>query len=126
VLFRSRAFYAAWRAAEIPEELMDSEIEYVNPEGAIEPGTRRGREAVVRAMKSVLDGWEAWEMEPEEMAAQGDRVAVVVSYSARGRASGLDVAGRESALWTVRDGKIVRYEWFHSPEDAQKALQTGN
>ena len=28
---------------------------------------------------------------------------------------------RESALWTLRDGKVVRYAWFHEPADALKA-----
>ena len=119
-----RAFYDAWSRGELPQELMDPEIQYVNPDGALEPGTRSGRGQVVRAMERVFEGWSAWDMKPEEMTAKGDSVAVVVQYRARGRASGIDVEGRESALWTVRDGKIVRYEWFHGPDDAQKALQT--
>jgi ketosteroid isomerase-like protein len=32
------------------------------------------------------------------------------------------VEGRESALWTVHDGRVVRYAWFHDPEAALKAL----
>ena len=52
------------------------------------------------------------EMEPEEFKTFGDLVAVALRYRARGRGSGLQVEGRESALWTIRDGKVVRYEWF--------------
>src|SRR5438067_1508726 len=45
-------------------------------------------------------------MEPEEFRAVGDdQVAVVVRYRARGRVSGVEVKGRESALWTIRNGK---------------------
>jgi ketosteroid isomerase-like protein len=121
-----RAFYAAWKRGDLPGpvELMDPQMEYVNPDGALEPGTRQGRGEVTRAMERVLEGWSTWANEPEEMIEQGDRVAVVVSYRARGRSSGIEVEGRESALWTLRDGKVVRYEWFHGPDDAQKALQT--
>jgi hypothetical protein len=32
------------------------------------------------------------------------------------------VAAHESALWTVRDGKVARYEWFHGPNDALEAV----
>ena len=39
----------------------------------------------------------------------------------RGRGSGVEVEGRESALWTLRDGKVVRYAWFHEPADALEA-----
>jgi ketosteroid isomerase-like protein len=118
-----RSFYEAWARDEFPGpiELMDPEVEYVNPAGAVEPGTRRGRTAFARALEKVLEGWETWQMEPEEFKAVGDQVAVVLSYRARGRGSGVNVEGRESALWTLRDGKVCRYAWFHEPGDAHEA-----
>jgi ketosteroid isomerase-like protein len=100
---------------------MDPEIEYVNPAGAVEPGTRRGIGAFTTAVEGVLEGWETWAVEPEQFTAVGDQVAVVVGYRARGRASGVEVEGRESALWTLRDGKVRRYAWFHEPADALEA-----
>ena len=61
-------------------------------------------------------------MEPEEFRAVGDdQVAVVVRYRARGRVSGVEVKGRESALWTIRNGKVTQYAWFHEPADALEA-----
>ena len=118
-----RRFYAAWSGDELPgpTELMNPEIEYVNPDRAVEPGTRRGLAAFSRAVEKVFEGWETWQMEPEQFRAVGDQVAVVVRYRARGRGSGVEVEGRESALWTVRDGKVVRYAWFHGPADALEA-----
>ena len=120
-----RSFYEAWARDEFPgpTELMDPEIEYVNPAGAVEPGTRRGRTAFSRALEKVFGGWEAWDMEPEQFKAVGDQVAVVLSYRARGRGSGVEVEGRESALWTLHDGKVSRYAWFHEPEDALEAAE---
>jgi ketosteroid isomerase-like protein len=61
-------------------------------------------------------------MESERLTAVGDQVAVAVRYRARGRATGIEVAGRESALWTLRNGKVVRYEWFHEPAEAFEAV----
>jgi uncharacterized protein len=118
-----RSFYDAWARHELPGpiELMDSEIEYVNPAGAVEPGTRHGLTAFSRAVEQTFEGWETWQMEPEEFRAVGHQVAVVVRYRARGRASGVEVDGRESALWTLRNGKVVRYAWFHEPADALEA-----
>jgi len=60
-------------------------------------------------------------MEAERFRAVGDQVAVVVRYRARGRGSGVEVEGRESALRTLRDGKVTRYAWFHEPADALEA-----
>ena len=119
-----RRFYDAWSRDEFPGpfEFMDSEIEYVNPVGAIEPGTRRGVDAFRRAGEKILESWEFWRAEAEAFKNAGDQVAVVVRYRTRGRSSGVDVEGRESALWTFRDGKVVRYEWFHEPTDALEAV----
>jgi ketosteroid isomerase-like protein len=118
-----RCFYDAWARQEFPGpvELMDPEIEYVNPAGAVEPGTRRGRSEFGMAVEKTLEGWETWQMEPEAFTSVGAQVAVVVRYRGRGRGSGVEVEGRESALWTLRDSKVVRYAWFHEPEDALEA-----
>ena len=120
-----RKFYDSWAHSELPgpRELLDPKVEYVNPPGAIEPGIRRGIEAFNHAVESVFDGWESWQMEPERLTQVGDQVAVVVRYRARGRTSGVEVEGRESALFTLRDGKLVRYEWFHGPDDAHHAAK---
>ena len=116
-------FYDAWARDEFPGpfDLMDPEIEYVNPAGAVEPGTRRGRTAFSRAVAGVFEGWETWQMEPEQFRAAGNHVAVVLRYRARGRGSGLEIEGRESALWTLRDGKVARYAWFQERAEALEA-----
>ena len=81
-----RRFYDAWARDELPGpvELMDPEIEYVNPAGAVEPGIRRGLAAFGRAVEQIFEAWETWQMAPEEFRAVGDQVAVVVRYRARG------------------------------------------
>jgi uncharacterized protein len=120
-----RSFYRAWARDEFPGPiaLMHPEIEYVNPAGAVERGTRRGRAAFSRAVAGVFEGWESWQMEPEQFAAMGNQVAVVLRYRARGRGSGVEVEGRESALWTIRDGQVARYAWFQDPAEALEAAR---
>ena len=123
-----RSFYEAWGRDDfpLPVELMDPAIEYVNPPGAVEPGTRRGPAEFRRAVGKVFEGWEVWQMEPEEFRSVGDdQVVVVIRYRARGRGSGVEVEGRESALWTFREGKVLRYAWFHGPGDALEAAGPG-
>lgn len=116
-----RSFYDAFARGEFPDEVIDQDVEYVNPVGAVEAGTRHGISAFRGAVEAVLEGWETWQMEPEQFTARGDQVAVVVRYRARGRTSGVELEGRESARLTLRDRKIVRYEWFHDPADALRA-----
>jgi ketosteroid isomerase-like protein len=120
-----RGFYEAFARDEFPVEVIDPEIEYVNPIGAVEEGTRHGLIAFRGAVEKVLEGWATWHMEPEQFTAMGQQVAVVVRYRARGRTSGVELEGRESALLTLRNGKVVRYEWFHEPGDALRAAEPG-
>jgi len=121
-----RAIYDAWARDEYPgpAHLLDAEIEYVNPAGAVEPGTRYGLEAFTRAVEQVfVEGWESWRFEPERFTASEDRVAVVLGYRARGRGSRVEVEGRLSTLWTLRGGKVVRFEWFHGADEALDAIE---
>jgi ketosteroid isomerase-like protein len=115
-----RRIYAAWSRDEFPgpTDLMDPDIEYVNPAGAVEPGIRTG----LPAFTKILDAWEFWRAEPECLEPVDDQVVAVVRYRARGRGSGVEVQGLESAVWTLRDGKVIRYEWFYGPDDAFKAV----
>jgi ketosteroid isomerase-like protein len=119
-----RRFYDAWARGEIPGplELLDPEVEYVNPAGAIEPGTRRGIAGFTGALETVFEAYEYWRTEVESLERIGEQVVAVVSYSMKGRGSGVEISGRESALWTLRDGKVLRYEWFHGVDDARTAI----
>jgi ketosteroid isomerase-like protein len=97
----------------------------VNPEGAIEPGTRRGIDEFLAVMERIFDTWEYWRATPEELREVGDdSVVAVVRYRIKGRGSGVEIEGRESALWTFRDGKVIRYEWFHGADDAAAAASS--
>jgi ketosteroid isomerase-like protein len=89
-----RSFYRAWARNDLPgpAELMDPEIEYVNPIRAVEPGTRRGLAAFSRAVEKVFEGWESWEIELEQLRPVGDHVAVVMRYRTRVHGSTADVA----------------------------------
>ncbi len=122
-----RRVYDAWARDEFPgpPDLLDEEIEYVNPPMAVEHGTRHGLAEFARAVQKVFEGWETWRAEPEEFTQRGDQVAVVVRYRARARGSGVELEGRESALWSVRAGRVVRYEWFPDAGDALAAVGGG-
>ena len=93
-----------------PAELLDPEIEYVNPTGAVEPGTRRGLADFVRAVEKTYEGWDMWKMQLERLEEAGDRGGAVVHYTARGRGSGVELEGaRVSALEdSRREGGALR------------------
>ena len=46
---------------------------------------------------------------------------VVIRSEARGRISGAQLEGRLVHLWTLRDGKAIRFEAFRTKEEARHA-----
>jgi ketosteroid isomerase-like protein len=102
--------------------LLDPEIEYVNPESAIESGTRSGIGGMVRALESVDSSFTDYVHEPERLLEAGeDKVLAYVVFRAHGRDSGALVEKPEQHVWTLRNGKIIRFEWFHDDEAARRA-----
>jgi ketosteroid isomerase-like protein len=93
----------------------------VNPSGAVEPGTRVGAESFGEAVASVADSFKGARVELEELIDQGDRVVVIGTLHGRGRGSGAEVERRQGYIWTIRDGKAVRFEWFNDPRGALEA-----
>ncbi len=106
-----------------PEELVrlaTPDIEYVNPPYAVEPGVRRGPVAVAQAMRRFAEVWEASRHELRELYDCGDVVVAAVSWHTRPRGSERELVNEEAHTWTLRDGRIARFEWG---QDLAKALQ---
>jgi ketosteroid isomerase-like protein len=113
-----RQIHDAWTEGTGAHDLIAKDVAYVNPPSAVESGTKRGSDVFNR----VRDVYEDFRPQVERMIDLGDRVLVIVSGSARTRGSGVNVPIRQGYLWTVRDGRAVRFEWFTNPEEALAAV----
>jgi ketosteroid isomerase-like protein len=108
----------AWRNLEsMPRDLMDPEIEWVNPPDAVESGVRQGREAIEDAQASVGRAYSSVELNVERQEEAGDTVGAIVRIVYRGRGSGVEVRDQLGFAWTIRDGRVVRFEWSRQPEE---------
>ena len=87
------------------------DIEYVNPPEAVEPGIRRGPAEVAQAMHGFSEFFDSSRHELRELFDCGDSVVAAVSFFARGRGSDREVVRDEAHTWTLRDGRIARFEW---------------
>ncbi len=112
-----KAIYAAWAADASARDLIADDVEYVNPPDAVEPGTLRGRASFAK----VRDVFPDFRVEPERYIDAGEDVVVIVRARGRG-ASGIETAWRQGYVWTVRDGKAIRFRWFNDPQDALAAV----
>jgi ketosteroid isomerase-like protein len=119
-----RAIHEAVARGETPggTGLLHPDIEYVNPPGAVEPGTLRGIAAFEGALLSIEDAFDEVQIDVRDMKAVGDHVVVLATYRARGRSSGAQRENEDAYVWTVRDGKAVRFAWFNDPAEALEAV----
>lgn len=115
-----RRIYAVWEkeGSPVSSGLLDPNIEWVNPPDAIERGTRRGLEEFTTAVGAVGETFDGVRVDIDEMLDAGDQVVVLATLHGRGRGSGADVERRQGYVWTLRDGKVIRFEWFNNFDDA--------
>jgi len=100
----------------VPSELMHSDVEWVNPPDAVEAGTRRGASSVAEAQSAVGRAYSSLEFNVERLEEHGDTVGVITEILYRGRGSGIEVPQRMGMLFTIREGKLARFEWSRDPE----------
>src|SRR5205823_12753927 len=119
-----RAIHEALARGESPAalSLLHPDIQYVNPAGAVEPGIRRGIVAYEDALRSINEAFEDIRINVREIKDVGDQVVVFATYTARGRTSGVQRENQDAYVWTLRDGRAVRFQWFSDPADALKAV----
>ena len=83
----------------------------------------KGHAALRRFFRAYYEVWEDFEFDIEELLDAGGKVVSVVTSRARGRSSGVVVEWSEQvAVWTIRDGRVVRVAWLPSREEALEAV----
>jgi len=87
------------------------DVEYVNPPEAIDPGVRRGVAEVGQALRNLSEPFDFSRNELHELFDAGDLVVAFVSFRTRSRGSEVEVVQEEVHTWTLRGGRIVRFEW---------------
>jgi ketosteroid isomerase-like protein len=95
---------------------MHPEIEWVNPPDAVEPGTRHGPDSFEVAQSAVGRAYSSIGIEVERQVELGDTMFLIVEMLYHGRGSGIDVRQRMGFVFTIRDGRVTRFEWSNDPE----------
>jgi len=93
----------------------DPEINYAFTDGP-HPGTWTGL-AGPEVWHDWLSAWDDFAVEGEEYRElDGERILVISRATARGKASGVEVAQRRANIFHIQDGKVTRLVlyWDHS------------
>jgi ketosteroid isomerase-like protein len=84
-------------------------------------GVYSGHEGIRTWVRDRNQAWEYIEDVCEELIDAGEQVVSVVRSRGRGRASHIEVEMHHAAVWTIREGKIVRVVWFGTRQEALEA-----
>ena len=118
-----RSIYAAiGRGDYSSAEWADPEIEYVRADGP-EPGSVRGLDGLVQAMRSDFGALADVRAEAEGYRElDAERVLVLTRASGRGKTSGLPVVQKGAELFEIQDGNVTRVVVYFDRERALTGL----
>jgi ketosteroid isomerase-like protein len=121
-----RAGYDAWNRGDLDAwlELLDPDI-VIRTSGAFPDFAPeyRGLEPARKFWRQMLEPWEDFRIEVEQIEEEGDIVAAGIRFVARGRDSGVDVELRFGSGIRVRDGVAVELVNRRSVEEVREALR---
>jgi ketosteroid isomerase-like protein len=103
-------------------ESLDPKVEWHNPEDALEPGIRYGKDSFRVALERVLDSFEISRIELERITEVRDQVVVLLHVQGQGRGSGAPLDQRFGHVLTMRNGKAIRFAWFTNQAEALEAV----
>jgi ketosteroid isomerase-like protein len=104
------------------EQSCDPDIEWVEDPQRADGTVYRGHEGVRQSWERWLENWEEYGGEAERFVDCGDDVLVVAREQGRGAASGASVSSRIFAVFTMRAGRIARYQEFYDEQSALEAV----
>jgi uncharacterized protein len=118
-----RKLFAAWNAGDRAQvlELVDPGIVIDATRRVFNPTTYEGMEGVQRMLSDLDDVWDRFHADPSmEFIDAGERVVVVGRMRGKGKASGAEVDQSYAGIWTIRGGRVIRWELGY--EDRRVAL----
>ena len=119
-----RDSFAAWERGDLDwlDRHTDPEVEIAQPPNLPGTSTYTGKEGLREALRDWPSQWEDFRIALVETTAldQG-RVLAMTRQVGRGKGSGVEVEADFAFLFTVRQGKLVRWQMFTGREEALEA-----
>ena len=121
--------YDHFQGGDIPAvlDLLSEDVQWVTAEveGAPLGGTWRGREQVGQFFQSLSDIQEVRQFEPSEFVAQDDRVVALGHYAWHVKTTGRNWESDFAHVFTVRDGKVTRFQEYTDTAALADAYREG-
>ena len=103
-------------------ERLDEEVEFVSVGDVIGGGRSwHGRDGTRQGMTSFMGTWDDYHYEVRDVIYCGDQVLVQGWQRGRGKSSGVEVSESIYTVYTVREGRVIRYQLFRDEGQAREA-----
>jgi len=122
---RFRAGYEAFNKSGVGAilELLDPAIQVHDRPTLPDRATYHGWSGVQKLFEVMIEAFDDVQFEVEKVIDRGDNVIVGLRQLARGRNSGIRVAGETAHLWTLRNGRPIALTIFGTCDEALDALR---
>ena len=121
-----RGLYTAFANGDVPGVLgaLDKDIQWTEAEGFPYGGTYVGPDAVLANVFAKLGSeWNGFSAVPHSFVAEGDTVVALGEYGGTYAATGRRFSAPFAHVWTLGDGKIVRFQQYTDTALAQAAVR---
>jgi ketosteroid isomerase-like protein len=118
-----RRVFGAWNRGDNAAALalIDPEIEIEARHESFHAGTYRGHGGMFEFLQDFWAQFDDRHIELKELTLEGDDVVVSALFRGRGKSSRIEVERSNWQVWTVRDGKLVRWRTFDTRREALEA-----
>jgi len=120
-----RRCFDAWNSGDTATlvDQFHEDAELVTDPSWAEAGTFSGRAAIRRWLEGLRESWEGHdEVLLRELSQVDDNAIARHDWNVRGRASGIETNLNATSISNIRDGKIVRQQWYLDYATALKTV----
>jgi ketosteroid isomerase-like protein len=101
--------------------LLHPDVEFRNPDYAMEPGIRHGHDGFRRAMEAGFEAFDDVRYEIDGIVEGDDVIVVTGRFRGRGRGGGVPVDAPFAHVFEIRDDKATTVSWFQDADEALRA-----
>lgn len=123
-----RRAYEAFAQGDVPTflSLLEANVEWVEPEGVPLAGSYVSPNAVLNDVLIPLTStWDGFTVTPETFMDAGDDITVLGTITGTNKATGKMLRTPYIAVWTLRDGKVLKYQSFVNTVAFVEATRAG-
>ncbi len=105
--------------------MMGADFEWIEPDvpGLWFRGTHRGPDSILKeVIEPTFEKVAEFHVEPKQFFDVGEQVVVLAQFQGRSKATGKEFRVNTAHVWTLTNGKVVRFQAFHDIPGLSEAL----